>query len=100
MPVLRDGEVALESCSAYRSAWDIFKWEIGLPDFVSADEEGDFWDFLDCLDDDEFTFIVINNKYVLFCDSFGNVETVQDIGEFCVETEKFWEESRNETESD
>lgn len=90
----------LESCSAYPSAFSLFKEEIGLPLSVSDEDEDSFYEFLDWCDDGEYTFVVINSKYVLFCETFGTVETVEDIDEFVNETVKAYEDYLNENASE
>ena len=92
--------IVLESCSAHPTVFSLFHNEIGLPLSVADEDRDSFYDFLDwCDSDGEYNFIVINSKYVLFCSSFGTVETIQDIDEFVNETVKAYEDYRNENET-
>lgn len=96
----RENGIVLEFCSAYSSAFSLFREGIGLPVSVSDEDKESFYDFLDWCDDGEYNFVVINSKYVLFCETFGTVETIQDIDDFVNDTVKAYEDYLNEQETE
>lgn len=94
---LQQGDVLLESCSAYRSFYDMYRNEIGLPCRSDDDYDEDFEDFLDGLDDDCVRLIVLNSEIILFCDSFnGCVTGIDTLENAETEIRKLYEESKND----
>lgn len=89
--------IVIESCSAYFSVRSLFREEIGLP--PSVDDMESFYDFLGSLDDSEYSLVVINSKYVLFCETFGTVESIQDIDKFVASTISAYEDYLHENET-
>ena len=85
----------LESCSAYRTIGELFRYEIGLPCRSDDDYDEDFEDYLDGMEDENICFVVLNNAIVLFCDSInGDVISAESIESVEEETRKLYEETK------